>query len=167
MALRLNVAVSRKVGLPGYCSAGASCGVEVELDAAVLRQDPGAFHARVRAAFAAARQAVDDELARIQAELTAPPRAAVAEAPPRADRAPLNGGPPESPAAEGRTGAPAARGPRRCTGKQARAIRAIARGLGCDLGRLLQDEYRVVLPDELTLDQASRLIDSLRRAGVP
>ena len=32
MPLKLNVGVSRKVGLPDYGSVGASCNVEVELD---------------------------------------------------------------------------------------------------------------------------------------
>src|SRR5947208_10593820 len=67
MPLKLNVGVSRKVGLPDYCSVGASCNVEVELDSGLLQHDLGAFHAEVRAAFIAARQAVDDELVRLQA----------------------------------------------------------------------------------------------------
>ena len=38
MPLKLNVGVSRKVGLPDYCSAGASCNVEVELDSGLQRE---------------------------------------------------------------------------------------------------------------------------------
>src|SRR5437899_303045 len=68
MPLKLNVGVSRKLGLPDYCSAGASCNIEVELDAGLLQHDLGAFHAEVRAAFIAARQAVDDELVRLQTQ---------------------------------------------------------------------------------------------------
>src|SRR5438132_13492072 len=68
MPLKLNVGVSRKVGLPDYCSAGASCNIEVELDSGLLQHDLGAFHAEVRAAFIAARQAVDDELVRLQVQ---------------------------------------------------------------------------------------------------
>src|SRR5260370_32772744 len=68
MPLKLNVGVSRKLGLPDYCSAGASCNIEVELDSGLLQHDLGAFHAEVRGAFIAARQAVDDELVRLQAQ---------------------------------------------------------------------------------------------------
>src|SRR5260370_8874720 len=68
MPLKLNVGVSRKLGLPDYCSAGASCNIEVELDSGLLQHDLGTFDAEVRAAFVAARQAVDDELVRLQAQ---------------------------------------------------------------------------------------------------
>jgi hypothetical protein len=65
--MKLNVGVSRKVGLPDYGSVGASCNVEVELDSSLLKGDVEAFHAQVRDAYGAARQAVQDELARLQA----------------------------------------------------------------------------------------------------
>src|SRR5260370_41363367 len=68
MPLKLNVGVSRKLGLPDYCPAGASCNIEVELDSGLLQHDLGAFHAEVRGAFIAARQAVDDELVRLQSQ---------------------------------------------------------------------------------------------------
>ena len=32
MPVRLSVGLARKVGLPGYSSVGASCGLELELD---------------------------------------------------------------------------------------------------------------------------------------
>ena len=36
MPMKLNVGVSRKVGLPDYGSVGASCNLELELDAGLL-----------------------------------------------------------------------------------------------------------------------------------
>jgi hypothetical protein len=73
MALKLNVGVSRKVGLPAFGSVGASCNLELEVDAGLLERDLDAFHARVRDAYAAARQAVHDELARLHAGAQAGP----------------------------------------------------------------------------------------------
>ena len=72
MALKLNVGVSRKVGLPDYGSVGASCNLELEVEVGLLERDLDAFHARVRDAYVAAHQAVHDELARLQAPVEAP-----------------------------------------------------------------------------------------------
>jgi hypothetical protein len=79
--LKLNVGVSRMVGLPDYGSVGASCNVEVELDSTLLERDLDAFHARVRGAYVAAHQAVQDELARLHAPVAEPQDAPAA--PPR------------------------------------------------------------------------------------
>ena len=67
MPMKLNVGVSRKVGLPDYGSVGASCNLEMELDAGLLEKDLDGFHAAIRDAYVAAHQAVHDELARLQA----------------------------------------------------------------------------------------------------
>lgn len=63
MPLKLNVGISKKVGLPGYSSLGASCNVEVELDHALLFENLEGFHQRVKQAYTACRHAVTHELA--------------------------------------------------------------------------------------------------------
>jgi hypothetical protein len=148
LPLTLNVAVSKKLGLPEYSSVGASCSVQVELDAGLLEHDLASFHERARAAYVACHQAVHDELARLQ-QYTTPP------AEPR-----------PAPAAESSSsGPPTANGrsrPRKpATPNQVRAIAALARRQ-LDLADWLRGGYGVERPEELSLAEASRLIDELK-----
>jgi len=66
MPLTLNVGLSQKMGLPDYGSLGASCHVELELGSHLLDRNPDVFQQEVRAAFAACRQAVEEELDRLR-----------------------------------------------------------------------------------------------------
>lgn len=141
MPLRLQVGLQQKVGLPDYGSLGASCQVELELDGQLLERNPDAFQREVERAFAGCRQAVQTELAR------------------------------QKPSAQnGQTTPPAANGrrhnglsARRATQSQVRALQAIAGRQGFDLGANLQQRFGVTRPEDLELQQASRLIDELNR----
>ena len=165
MPLRLNVGVSRKVGLPDYGSVGASCHLELEVDAGLLERDLDAFHARVRDAYVAAHQAVHDELARLHAGAQAGPPEHPRDDPRPDDRATR-----DRPETNGRR-ADASRGSgdrqpsaRAATAKQVAALVALARRAGADLDGLLRDDYGVARPEDLTVRQASRVIDLLKAA---
>jgi len=76
--MKLNVGLSKKLGLPDYGSVGASCHLELELDQALIASDLDGFQDRVRRTFTVCRQAVEDELARHRptgtASKSAPPK---------------------------------------------------------------------------------------------
>ena len=63
MPLKLNVGVTRKMGLPNYGSAGASCFIEADVDGSLAFADLSVFQDEVQKAFEACRRAVTDELA--------------------------------------------------------------------------------------------------------
>jgi hypothetical protein len=152
MALKLNVGVSKKLGLPEYSSMGASCNVEVELDPGLLEHDLDAFHERARAAYVACHQAVEDDLARSRSAPTP-------VAPGRNGTNGRNGTHSScTGSANGRPRLPA-------TASQVRAILAIARKQDADLEGVLRDDFGVDQPEELSLSQASKLIDRLKAAA--
>jgi hypothetical protein len=162
MPLKLTVGLAKKVGRPNYGSLGASCGVEIELAADAIRGDPDALLGGARAAFAACRRAVDEELARLQGPPLDHPAGASAE-----DR----GGDHRTRSGHGENGSsastPTVLAPARpATPGQVRTIVAIARRRRVGLAGLLRDEFGVTGPEELSLPQASRLIDGLRAAAV-
>ena len=64
MPMKLFAGISKKMGLPNYGSLGATCQVEVELDAGLLAYDLEGLHQHVHNAYVACSQAVNDELAR-------------------------------------------------------------------------------------------------------
>jgi hypothetical protein len=163
MPMKLNVGVSRKVGLPDYGSVGASCNLELELDSGLLERDLEAFHTRIRGAYVAAHQAVHDELARLQGPKiedrdNLPTRDSNGSVP-RNGHSRANGT-----TAVTRTLREPARAAKPATPSQLKAIRAIAHKQDADLVAILRQEYEVERPEDLTLRQASALIDMLKGA---
>lgn len=133
MPVKLSVGLSRKVGEPHFGSRGATVGLEVAVDVELIR-DPQRLQQHLAYLFRLARQSVDLELRDRRGPDTNP------------------GNNVQRPACPTTT--------RPATPRQTRAIRAIASRFELDLPAQLRDRFGVARPDELSLSQASELIDA-------
>ena len=154
--LKLHAGVSKKVGLPGFSSASASCTIEAELDSSLL-QDHEGFQVVVRRAYQSCEQAVQDQIARLTSEGDSEPHpqeVVEVRTSPTITGASVN----RIPATQF-TNQPS---PRPATASQVKAIRAIAARRKIDLVGLLRERFGLTTADELGIRQASNLIDELK-----
>jgi hypothetical protein len=169
--LKLHAGVSKKVGLPGFSSASASCTIEAELDSSLL-QDHEGFQVVVRRAYQSCEQAVQDQIARLTSdgtETSQPQEVVEVRTSPAisgarittkgADTYATNSA--EQPVTN-RAVFRAAPSPRPATASQVKAIRAIAARRKIDLVGLLRERFGLTTADELGIRQASALIDELK-----
>jgi len=154
--LKLHAGVSKKVGLPNFSSASASCTIEAELDSSLL-QDHEGFQVVVRRAYQSCEQAVQDQIARLTSdgsEASQPQEVVEVRTSPAIRGASVN----RLPAAQ----FPNQPSPRPATASQVKAIRAIAARRKIDLVGLLRERFGLTTADELGIRQASTLIDELK-----
>lgn len=137
--IKLNAGFSRKVGEPNYGSRGASVNVELELESGLIG-DPDGLMSRIRGLFDIARHSVDAELAN--------------EPVPGDERTPTTR----------RNNGQDQQNTRYATTSQVRAINAIAKRQGIDAIRIADERFRVDDLEELTIREASTLIDELKAA---
>jgi hypothetical protein len=164
--LKLHAGVSKKVGLPGFSSASASCTIEAELDSSLL-QDREGFQLVVQRAYQSCEQAVQDQIARLTRddhhETTQPQPQEIVEV--RTSPA-IRGVTVTANSAETRATNRAvfrdAPSPRPATASQVKAIRAIAARRKIDLVGMLRERFGLTTADELGIRQASNLIDELK-----
>jgi len=140
MPLKLNVGLSRKVGDPNYGSRGASVNVEMELESALVTE-PAKLKERIRHLFETVRSSLVEEL-------NGNGKPAGSEN----GHHNGNGHSPENGHAS----------PRPATQSQVKAIHAIAKNQRLDLSVLLRDRFHVARPDDLSIKEASTLIDQLK-----
>ena len=137
--LKLNVGFNRKVGEANYGSRGASVTLELELDSGLVG-DPDKLRDRVRQMFLLAKVSVDEEL---NGNATA-----------------SNG---SSSNGHGQNGNGRRRdATRRATASQVRALHAICARNGIELADKLRVDFGISEPDQLTITEASTLIDQLK-----
>jgi hypothetical protein len=136
--LKLNVGFNRKVGEANYGSRGASVNLELEYDSA-LASDPERLKERIRHLFGLAKASVEEEL--------------------NGQAAPAGNG--HSANANGHR----RNNGRRATASQVRALHAIADRQHLDLANVLQERFTVSQAEDLSITEASELIDSLKGAG--
>ena len=154
MPLKLNVSLARKIGQENYGSLAAHCGVELELEGSLLQHDPAAFQRHVSNAYAACEQAVQAELAQQQQGETS----ATSNGQALGGNGHQNGN-----GHHGNGQAESARScARRATASQVRAIHAIAERLSLDLVPQLRSRYGIERPEELSIAEASELIDAIK-----
>ncbi len=162
MPMKLNVGVSRKVALPDYVSAGAASNLELELDAALLERDLDGFHTQICFANLTADQAVHNELERLQTLADCKAEGPVWTS---GRGSVTNGSAIETRNGHSRRYQEArSRGRKPARPSQVKAILAIARSQRADLEGLLRQEFNAEQPNDLTVRQASDLIDLLKNS---
>jgi hypothetical protein len=182
--LKLHAGVSKKVGLPGFSSASASCTIEAELDSSLL-QDREGFQLVVQRAYQSCEQAVEDQIARLLVQGNSTPNSPVCvpdvtehpqttNGPQTRSQSPSRASQPvtqevievrTSPAISGTritTTSHSLPSPRPATASQVRALRAIAARRKIDLVGMLRERFGLTTADELGIRQASNLIDELK-----
>ncbi len=141
MPVLVNVGLSKKIGQPDYGSLGAHCNVQFELDGSYDNGSSEHFQTAIRRAYIACRQAVETEIAANQSGTIGNG----------------HGGPHAT-----STGSSDSGTVRSATASQVRAIHAIANRNGVNLSELLQTQFGISRPDDLSIRDASGLIDQLK-----
>ena len=167
--LKLHAGVSKKIGLPGFSSASASCTIEAELDSSLLNDTDG-FQLVVKRAYQSCEKAVQDQIDRLTGTGTHDSEPGIRESqaqPVAHEIIDVQTSPAIPEAAVSRIQAPrnqpqAPLSPRPATASQVKAIRAIAARRRIDLVGLLRERFGLQTADELGIRDASNLIDELK-----
>jgi hypothetical protein len=141
--LKLNVGFTKKVGEANYGSRGASVSLELESDSG-LASDPERLKEKIRYLFGLAKASVEEELHNQQ---------------------PGSNGTQTDANGNGHTNGRRRDGSRKATASQVLALNAIASRQNLSATNVVQSRYGVDSPEDLSITEASELIDSLKAAG--
>lgn len=157
--LKLHAGISKKVGLPGFSSASASCTIEAELDSSLL-QDHEGFQVVVQRAYQSCEKAVQDQIARLTSDSQTDASQSQPQEVIEVRTAPaISGAQITTNRAAQLSPQPS---PRPATASQVKAIRAICARRKVDLVALLRERFGVTTADQLGIREASNLIDELK-----
>jgi len=140
--LKLNVGFTKKVGEMNYGSRGASVNLELEFDSSLVG-DAERLRERIKQLFVMAKASVDEELAATRSADSC--------------RHGSDG--------QGHTAGRRRDRTRPATANQVRALGALAEKQGIELTDRLHARFGVQDPAELTITEASGLIDELKQAA--
>lgn len=174
MPMTVKVGLAKKVGQPDFGSLGASCDIELELDGGLLFHDLDGLQQKVRAAYTACRQAVNDELAGQTGSASPALNSNGAERNQSNTNGHERGASDDDGSARGNPNRDSDRGAngsqngrssngnrRAATTSQVRALHAIATRQNFNLTELLREKFHIYKAEELSLREASQLIDEL------
>ncbi len=146
MAMKISVGLQKKVGQPNFGSLGASCHVEFEIDPSLVENNIDGFHNKVNGAFLACRQAVNAQLRQQGSGAVEAATAIQKQLPARQpDRRP-----------ESQRGGTV-------TPNQLKAIYGLARRNRLDPQKLVHERFDRYVPEDLTIREASELLDELKQ----
>lgn len=146
MPLKLNVGASKKIADQSYGSRGASVNVEMELDSTLVAE-PAKLQDKIRQLFGLVRVSLAEEL---NGGSHAGPK----------DTDSNGNGSRAAPNDNQRTS-----NPRPATQSQCKALHAISRSKQVNLNQLLRDRFHIGKPEDLSIKEASSLIDELKNGN--
>ncbi len=171
MPMKVQLGLAKKIGQPDYGSLGASCNIELELDGGLLFNDLDGLQQKVRAAYTVCRQAVDDELASQTGSSSSALNSHGADhvsthtnGRDHSDGDTAARGNPnrDCGGANGSQNGHQSNGNRRAaTSAQVRALHSIATRQNFNLTDLIRERFHIFKAEELSLREASQLIDEL------
>jgi len=163
MSTKINVGLSRKIGQPNFGSLGASCHIDLEIDQQTVSLGPEAIQRQILGAFAVCKQTIDAELAKSdQPDTHATVYGFHPAEQPSAPRRQTYQPPASDPSV-----ATTQRHPRPATAAQIKALHTIANRAALTLASELQHQCGVRNPQQLTIQQASHMIDHLKQSLTP
>src|SRR5207245_32030 len=155
MPLKLNVGLNRKIGEANYSSRGANVNVELEVDSSLV-SEPAKLQERIRQLFGLVRMSLAEELNGGNNGHEANNGANASH-----DNGHRNGGNGDS---RSHDTDQRSNPPRPATTSQVKALFAITKSQRLNLNQLLRERFQVGKPEDLTIKEASQLIDQLKNS---
>ena len=155
MPLKLNVGLNRKVGEANYSSRGANVNVELEVDSSLV-SEPSKLQERIRQLFGLVRMSLAEELNGGSSGSQSGNGHNAGNDRGQRDNDNGNG--------RGHDAGQRSNLPRPATTSQVKALFAITKSQRLNLNQLLRERFRVGKPEDLTIKEASQLIDQLKNS---